>query len=163
MKSELATWSPFRDLHSFRRDMDELLTRVFGDWERAGTPWFPMSEGYSPRVESYRDGNTFLIKADLPGVDPKEVEITVENNQLILKGERKTQQEQKESGYLSREVHYGSFVRTFPLPEGVNAEEVQARYHNGVLEVSIPLPASMATRKVPVQIEGGEERKQIAA
>jgi HSP20 family protein len=61
-----------------------------------------------------------------------------------------------------REVRYGSFVRTFPLPEGVQADEIQARYHNGVLDIAIPLPVSMQGKKVPVEI-GGEERKQSAA
>jgi HSP20 family protein len=163
MMRELSTWSPFQSLSSFRRDMDELFNRFFGDWERAGTPWAPMSQGYAPRVESYVDGNTLLIKADLPGIEPQDVELTVEGNQLTLKGERKAHHERQDSHYLQQEVHYGSFVRTFPLPQGVKAEEVHATYRNGVLEVAIPLPAEMVGKKVPVQIEGGEERKRIAA
>jgi HSP20 family protein len=166
MMRELTTWSPFQSLSSFRRDMDELFSRFFGDWERGGAAWAPLSAGYSPQIESYVDGNTLLIRADLPGVEPKDVEITVEGNQLTLKGERKVSQEQKEhqegAHCLHSEVRYGSFVRTFALPEGVKADAVQARYHNGVLEVSIPLPAAMATKKVPIQIQG-EGRKQLAA
>jgi HSP20 family protein len=118
---ELITWqNPFSLLDPFRRDMDELFHRVFGDWERAGTPWAPM--GYVPQVESYTEGNTLHLKADLPGIDPQAVEITVEGTQLTLKGERKAEQEAKDGAY--REVRYGSFVRTFPLPEGVKADEI---------------------------------------
>ncbi len=114
---ELTTWQhPFGLLSSFRRDVDELFNRFFGDGERAGTQWAPL--GYSPQVESYTEGNTLHIKADLPGIDPNAVEITVEGNQLTLKGERKMEHEAKEGAY--REVRYGSFVRTFPLPAGVS-------------------------------------------
>jgi HSP20 family protein len=142
--------------------MDDLFNRFFGDWERAGTPWAPMSAGYYPRIESYVDGNTLHIKADLPGVEPKDVEIAVEGNLLTLKGERKAQQEMKEDNYLRQEVQYGSFVRTVTLPEGVKADDVHATYHNGVLDVTIPLPDSLVAKKVPIQIEG-EAPKQIAA
>jgi HSP20 family protein len=142
--------------------MDDLFNRFFGDWERAGTPWAPMSAGYYPRIESYVDGNTLHIKADLPGVEPKDVEIAVEGNLLTLKGERKAQQEMKEDNYLRQEVQYGSFVRTVTLPEGVKADDVHATYHNGVLDVTIPLPDSLVAKKVPIQIES-EAPKQIAA
>ena len=157
---ELTPWQhPFGLLSSFRRDMDELFSRFFGDWERGGTAWAPM--GYVPQVESYTEGNTLHIKADLPGIEPNAVEITVEGNQLTLKGERKVEHEAQEGAY--REVRYGSFVRTFPLPAGVKAEAVQAHYRNGVLDIAIPLPASLQSKKVPVEIAGGEARKQIAS
>jgi HSP20 family protein len=163
---ELTLWqSPFSLLNSFRREMDELFNRVFGDWERAwtGTPWAPMlSTGYVPRIESCVQDNTLLIRADLPGVDPKDVEVTVEGNQLTIKGERKAQHEAKDGNYFHREVSYGSFARTFTIPEDVKVDDVHATYRNGVLELSIPLPASMVARKIPVEI-GSEEHKQLAA
>jgi HSP20 family protein len=163
MKGQLAPWrNPFSLLDSFRRDMDDIFNRFYSDWERSGTSWVPVSLGYYPQVESYIDGNTLHVKADLPGVDPKNVEITVEGTLLTLKGERKGQQETSEGNYLRQEVQYGSFVRTLPLPEGVKAEDVQAVYHNGVLDVTIPLPPSMGNKKVPIQIEG-EAPKQITA
>jgi len=118
--------------------------------------------GYVPQIDSYLDGNTVCIKADLPGVDPKEVELTVKDNQLTLKGERKEEQEQKNGNRLYQEIRYGAFARTFPLPEGVKAEELQARYHNGVLEITVPLPAAQMPKKVLVQI-AGEERQSIAS
>jgi HSP20 family protein len=160
---ELTTWqNPFGLLSSFRRDMDELFTRFFGDWERAGTPWAPMSASYVPQIESCVKDNTLLLKADLPGIDPKEVELTVEGNQLTIKGERKAEREGQDGNYFHREVRYGSFVRTFTIPEGVKAEDVHAVYRNGVLELSIPLPASMVAKRIPIEF-GGEGRKQLAA
>jgi len=121
-----------------------------------------MSAGYAPRIESYVEGNILHVKADLPGVGPQDVEITVEGTELTLKGERKAQQERKEDSPLRQEVQYGSFVRTVTLPEGVKADEVHATYHNGVLDVTIPLPDALVTKKVPIQIES-EAPKQIAA
>ena len=162
MMKALSTWHiPFRSLNT-SRDIDELFSLFLGDWERAGMPGRPVPTGYVPQSESYLDGNTFYIKADLPGIDPKEVELTVKNNQLTLTGERKAAQEQKNGNRLQQEVRYGAFARTFTLPEGVTAEKVQARYHNGVLEVTVPLPAAKLPKKVPVQIEG-EERQAIAS
>jgi hypothetical protein len=94
------------------------------------------------------------IKADLPGIDPRDVEITVEGTQLTLKGERKAEHEGHESNYFHREVRYGGFVRTFTIPEGVKAEDVQATYRNGVLELSVPLPGAMLPKKVNIAVEG---------
>lgn len=163
MMRELTPWqNPFSALTSLRRDMDELFTRFFGNWEQTGTPWALMSGEYTPRIESYVEGHTLHIKADLPGVDPKEVEIAVEGNQLTLRGERKAQQEVKEDNYLRQEVQYGSFARTVLLPQGVKADNIHATYHNGVLDVTIPLPDSLVAKKVPIQIEG-EAPKQIPA
>lgn len=163
MMRELSTWrSPHTFLSSFRRDMDELFNRFFDGWEQQGISESPGSAGYFPQIESYIDGSTLFIKADLPGVDPEDVEISVENNRLTMKGERKAQHEVKNGDYVHQEVRYGSFVRTFMLPEGVNADEVNARYHKGVLEISMPLPASMEAKKVRIEIPA-EARKQIAA
>jgi HSP20 family protein len=163
---EVMSWqNPFNRLSSVRREMDDFFTQVFGDWERAGTRWTPlMSGGYVPQMESYVRDNTLYLKADLPGIEPKEVELTVQDNQLTLKGERKAEHEDKKGNYFQREVRYGSFARTFTLPEGVKAEDVQASYRNGVLEVSIPLPAERLPKKV--LIESGnqaEGREQIGA
>ena len=159
---ELITWSPFRSLGSLRRDMDDLFNRFFSDWERDFSPWFRPTDGDYLPVESYVDGNTLIIKADLPGVDAKDIQVSVEGNQLTIKGERKARQEHKQGDYFHQEVRYGSFARTMALPEGVNANEMKARYHNGVLEISMPAPASMASKKVPIEVSG-ETPKQITA
>jgi HSP20 family protein len=102
------------------------------------------------------------VKADLPGIDPKDVEVMVEGNQLTLRGQRKAEHEGSEDGYLHREVQYGSFIRSFTIPEGVQAEDIQAKYHNGVLELAVPLPAEMLPKKVNIVIEGQtNEQKQL--
>jgi HSP20 family protein len=152
--------SPLARLSSLPREMDDFFTQAFGDWERAGTLWASLR--YYPQVESYTEGNTLHLKADLPGIDPKAVEITVEGTQLTLKGERKAEHAAQDGTY--REVRYGSFARTFTLPTGVKAEDVQASYRNGVLELAIPLPAERLPKKVPIAVESpAEGREQIGA
>jgi HSP20 family protein len=84
----------------------------------------------------------------------------VEGNRLTLRGQRKAEHEGSENGYLHREVQYGSFVRSFPIPDGMQAEDIQAKYHNGVLELSIPLPAEMLPKKMTIAIEGQANGQQ---
>ena len=162
MMNRLSTWPlPFRILNT-SRDLDEMFSRFLGDWEQDRMPRHAVPTEYVPQIASYVDGNSICIRADLPGVDPQEVELTVKENQLTLKGERKAEQEQQNGNRLAQEVQYGAFARTFTLPEGVTAEGLHARYHNGVLEVTVPLPAAKLAKKVPVQIKG-EEQSAIAS
>ena len=139
-----------------------MFSHFLGDWEQGRIPRHATPAVYVPQIASYVDGNSLCIRADLPGVDPQEVELLVEDNQLTLKGERKAEQEQQNGNRLAQEVQYGAFARTFTLPEGVTAEGLHARYHNGVLEVTVPLPAAKLAKKVPVQIKG-EEPQAIAS
>lgn len=103
------------------------------------------------------------MRLDLPGVDPKDVEVSVVDDTLVIRGERKTAQELKEKEYQYRETAYGRFERRLGLPKGVDRDKVSASYKNGVLEVSIPLPAQLANKTIPIQIEEGQSRKLAAA
>jgi HSP20 family protein len=163
MMTALSTWQiPFRRFNT-PREMEEFFSSLLGDWQPAGRPDRSGPSGYVPQSESYLDETAFHIKADLPGIDPHDIELTVNDNQLILKGERKATQEQPNGNRLQREVRYGAFARTFRLPEGVKAEEVQARYHNGVLEITVPLPTAKLAKKVAVQIEGAERQANASS
>src|ERR1044071_1133634 len=123
MFGELMRWNPLEELSSWHRDIDELFGRVVGRQETStvGT--------WAPRVEAYRKDNEYVVRLDLPGVDPKEVEIQAEGNVLTIKGERKT--ETKEADY--QETFYGKFERSLNLPQGVEADKISAQYHHGVL------------------------------
>jgi HSP20 family protein len=94
---------------------------------------------------------------DVPGVDPKDIEVSLTGNTLTITGDRKAESEGAEGGY--RETFYGRFERTVTVPAGIDADRIQARYANGVLELTLPLPAALQPRKVPVQIE---EQKKAA-
>ena len=127
MMNRLSTWPlPFRILNT-SRDLDEMFSRFLGDWEQDRMPRHAVPTEYVPQIASYVDGNSICIRADLPGVDPQEVELTVKENQLTLKGERKAEQEQQNGNRLSQEVQYGAFARTFTLPEGYLAPAGAAR------------------------------------
>jgi HSP20 family protein len=143
--------------------MEALFNRVFDGWEWSGTFETPLRTGYFPATESSVDGKTLHIRVDLPGVDPKNVEIVVEGRQLTLRGERKAEQETQNGDYFHREVRYGRFARTFRLPEGVKAEDVHAAYRHGVVEISVPLPESLVAKQISIQTGRKEEPQQLAA
>jgi HSP20 family protein len=136
----------------FRR-MAEDMDRMFQDlsWEReAGN-----SGGWSPAVEvTQRDGK-FNVNVELAGLEPKDVKVEVDNDALVIQGERKSESEDKTGGVQRTERQYGYFYRSIPLPEGANVEQAQAKFHNGVLEVTIPASEQQSSRKsIPVQAEG---------
>jgi HSP20 family protein len=152
---ELTPWqTPLRALTEMQQEMNQLFSRFFGEGEQAGNRRVSPSESYVPRIESVVRDNTLCVKADLPGIDPKDVEVEVEGNRLTVHGQRKAEHEGSEAGYVHREVQYGSFIRSFTIPDGVKAEDIHAKYQNGVLELSIPLPAKMLPKKVNIATEG---------
>ena len=132
-------WSPTRQFHFH---VDDLFEGFFGGAtdEAAQRPsWLPAAEG---RME---DG-TYVIQLALPGVDPKDVEVSLMDNVLTVKGERKADPDSAGKDYFVREVAYGAFERRFALPEGVDAAHVEAKDANGMLEVRVPAPS--ATRRM---------------
>ncbi len=151
MANEPPAWSPFRELDRFKRDFDDLFDRFLGGRLARQSP------GHGPALESYVDSGKLIVRADLPGIDPKDVEITATGDQLTIRGKREQQREEKSRDFIHREVAYGSFERTLKLPGGVNPDEIKASYNNGVLELTVPLPEQSRTRKVPIQSAGAVE------
>jgi HSP20 family protein len=151
MANDPQAWSPFRELDRFRRDFDDLFDRFLGGrFSRE-----PRSS--APSLESYVEDGKLVVRADLPGIDPKDVEITVAGDQLTIRGKRERSGEQKSGAFIHREVSYGSFERTIKLPAGVSHEDIKASYSNGVLELSALLPGQSKSRKVPIQVEGASQ------
>ena len=136
--------SMFRGLEGLHRDLDELFDGVFGNREVAATA------DWAPRVDTYLKDDALHVRADLPGIDPKDVDISVEDDVLTIRGERKAEKE--EASY--REVTYGRFERRIRVPSGTDLDKITAKYTNGVLEVSVPLPKPV-TRKVAVNVANG--------
>ncbi len=148
MAREVQAWSPFREMDRFRRDFDDLLNRFLG----GRAPREP-DAGLAPALESFVEGNKLTIRADLPGVDPKDVEITVTGDELRIRGKRERTTEEKTKDFLHREVSYGSFERMVRLPEGVKGDDIKAAYRNGVLELTASIPEQSRSRKVPIEVE----------
>lgn len=153
MANNLPGGSLFREMDNFRRSLDEMFDQFAKDWTRTGSI-LPMT---GPAIESWIEDGNLIVRADLPGVDPKDVEVTASGETLTLKGKRETKMEKSGRDYFHREVSYGSFERSISLPKGVKAEEIKATYKNGVLELTIPVPKELSPRKVPVMIESAKQ------
>jgi HSP20 family protein len=131
--------------------MSDLFEHFFRPWERERSLWG--TEGWAPAIESKVDNGNVIVKADLPGIDPKEVSISVLGNQLTIERERKHEEKKEEKDYFYREVSYCKFSRTIPLPEGVEADKVKASYKNGVLEITLPAPKQLTSKRVQIEVK----------
>jgi HSP20 family protein len=152
---DLTPWRPMRELETIQRRMEELFERLsgrfFGPGERERSVWG--TEDLIPALESHVDKDTLIVKADLPGIDPKEVSISVTGNQLTIEGERKREEKKEEKDYFYQEVAYGKFSRTMTLPEGVEADKVKASCKNGVLEITMPAPKQLTGKKIQIEAQ----------
>ena len=134
----------------------DVFDRIFEDWTRLmpfRRPWMfgrDLMGDDVIRVDEFREGKDLVIRADLPGIDPeKDVELTVADGLLQIRAERREEEQKEQKGYRRRELRYGSFSRSLPLPSGVKESDVTASYQNGILEIRIPAPKESATR-VPI-------------
>jgi HSP20 family protein len=146
-------------MFQLRRDIDDLIGRAFGDAWNEGSATQP-AEGlaWTPAVEGLVEDGHIVIRMALPGVDPKNVEVSLEQNELAIKGQRKRESQAKSEHYFAREVVYGRFERRFTLPEGVDPGKVYARFSNGMLEVKVPSPVAAAPRKVDIEVQGDSQQ-----
>lgn len=148
---EFNCWDPFRDFASLADQFD----RLFGD-SLLRFPRFPSelaASAWLPAVDVTETDNDIVLRADLPGVDPKEVDIQVENDTLTLRGERRQEKDIKGDGYRRMERSHGTFLRSFTLPNTVDAEKIQAEYRNGVLELTLPKRAEAKPKQIKVSVK----------
>jgi HSP20 family protein len=162
MANALQQWEPAREVENVRRDFDEFFGRFFGARPR----WMQRFSGImeEPRIESYVEKDNLIVRAEMPGVDPKDVEVTVSGNMLTIRGSREERHEKKDRDFLQQEITYGRIERSLALPPGTTGEGIKAAYRNGILELTVPIPKELSTRKIPVQVEhngsGSAEAKQ---
>ena len=145
----LTRWAPFQGLFDMQRDMDLLTRRLWGPGESRKT-WVPAVDVF------HREGD-LVIRAELPGVDPeKDVEITLRDGLLTIRGERRHEERTSENGISRFESARGSFERSVVLPQGVKEDGITAAYENGILEVVVPGMAELTGEKrIPVQAGTG--------
>ena len=151
-------WDPFKDLGSLQRELDGLLRETFGGGlTEAGTAGTTLS----PVINTFTKDHVFHLQAELPGVAKDDLDISIEENMLTIKGERKETTEKEERDYMLKESRYGSFVRRMTLPEGVNTDKIHATCDDGILEITMPIEKkAVSSRKVLVEgKEGKKERK----
>ena len=153
MANMILRWDPFRDLATPHDRVD----RLFEDSLRGlrGSQWEEALEGtaWAPAVDILEKDNEVVLRADLPGLDPKDVEIQVQNGTLTLRGERKFESDVKEDNFRRVERVHGSFVRSFSLPQSVDPEKVEAEYKNGVLEVKLPKRPEAKPKQIKVAVK----------
>jgi HSP20 family protein len=176
--------NPFGFAQAMSREMD----RLFGGYDAGAAPGGALQGGalqggalqrgaqpgargpahWAPQMELFQRGNELVVRADLPGLTPDDVEIEIDDGVLTISGERRQTAEDRQEGFYRSERSYGSFSRSIPLPEGVDEDAVGARFDHGVLEVTVPMPQSQRSRGRRVQIQsgaapGGEPRRPADA
>jgi HSP20 family protein len=157
----LVRWSPWQGLYEIQRDMDQLMTRLFGP-NTASLSSFGR-HNWVPAVDVFTRDKDLVVRAELPGIDPeKDVDISFQDGVLTIRGERRQEHQKEEGGTYRSEFSYGSFERSVMLPEGVQEKDIQATYENGILEVVVPKAAELtAPKRIPVQVGSG--RKALSA
>lgn len=163
----LAPTRSARDPFSLLRQMTSELDRAFDDWPSFRFPSFGQvateSIAWSPKIDVFEKDNRLVTRVDLPGMKKDDVSVEVTDGHLTLSGERKRETEEKRDDFYRSEREYGSFYRAVPLPEGVKLEDVKATFSDGVLEVSVPLPARPKPNVRKVQIEEPQKAAKSAA
>jgi HSP20 family protein len=143
----LTRWEPFRGATSLQEQVNRLFNDVF---ERQGEE--SSLTAWAPAVDIYETEHELVVKADLPEVDPKDLDIRVENNILTIRGERKFEKKVSEENYLRVERAYGSFARSFTLASTVNSDAIKAEYQNGVLTLTIPKKEEAKPKQIKVNV-----------
>jgi HSP20 family protein len=157
-----------RDPFALLRQMTSELDRAFEDWPSLRWPSIgrfaiPESAAWSPKIDVFERDNRLVTRVDLPGMKKEDVSVEVTDGHLALSGERKRETEEKKDNFYRSEREYGSFYRVVPLPDGVKLEDVKATFSDGVLEVSVPLPARAEANVRKVQIEEPKKTAKSAA
>jgi len=152
--SSLVRWEPFGNVRVLHRHMDRLFGDFFGPRVLA---WEPAELGFA--LDVYENDDALVVKAALPGVRPDEVDISVIGDVLTVKGETKSEQETKDENYHRRELRYGAFARSVPLPTRVDHEKAEATFENGILIVTLPKAEEVKPKSIKIAAHGVIEGK----
>ncbi len=140
-------FDPFRDITTLRDEMNRLFTRSLGEDSSPGSAW-------TPAVDIFDTAGAIVLKAELPGLPPDDIDIEIDDNVLTLTGERRFDEKVEEGRYYRVERAYGSFRRSVTLPQGVMADEITATFEHGVLTVRVPKAEEVKPRKIAVAANG---------
>ena len=147
----ITRFEPFRDLLNLQNQ----VSRVFQDFNR-GSDELLTSGTFVPPVDIYEDEHSITLKLEIPGINEKDIDIKLENNTLTVRGERSFEKEEKEENFHRIERRYGSFARSFTLPNTVDPENVEASYENGVLRVKLAKRAEAKPKQIKVSVGGSK-------
>jgi HSP20 family protein len=145
-------WDPFRELSTLQNRVNGL----FQDYGRGSQDELTTTGSFVPAVDVYEDEHNIILKLEVPGVSQEDVDVRLENNTLTVRGERKFEKEEKEENFHRIERRYGSFARSFALPNTIDTENVHASYENGVLKIELSKRAEAKPKQIKVNISGGK-------
>ena len=155
-----ATQNPFAMMRQLSREMDQLMDSFFergfgsllGEAGSRGDDWESRTL-WTPRIDVQQRNEAVIVRADLPGVRKEDVQVEVEDDALIISGQRREEREEggDDQGYRLVERSYGSFYRSVPLPQGTNPDEIEATMRDGVLTVTLPVPEAARPRRITIQ------------
>lgn len=156
----ITRWDPFRDVLS----LQNRLNSIFQDYNRGeGTGESMTTASFVPPVDVYEDDHRIVLKLEIPGMKLEDLDIQLENNNLTVRGERKFESEEKEENFHRIERRYGSFYRSFTIPNTVNPDSVKADYDAGVLRIQLEKRAEAKPKQIKVQVGQGQSPKQVEA
>ena len=144
----LVRWNPWRGMSTVHNPLHRLFDDPF-----LSTAWFDSESGlrgWKPAVDIYEEDSKIILKAELPGVDKNDIDVDVKDRVLTLKGERSYENEVKEDRYHRKEQAYGSFHRSFTLPDDVDSAKIKADYKDGILKIEIPKPEERKPKKITI-------------
>ena len=147
----IVRYEPWHVINRLHQTLDQVFNNQFSN-DALSAPEASSSPSVSwvPRVDIHEEKDRFVVLADVPGVDPKDIDITAENGVLTVRGERRAEKRETENGYERVERVSGAFLRRFTLPEGANTESIKAKQTNGVLEVTIPKTPAVQPRRISI-------------
>jgi HSP20 family protein len=148
----LVRWEPAREISSLQSDINRLFNSFF---DTPGGGNGGTLRRWIPPMDLVETEDSFVLKADLPGLTESDLNLEVEDNVLTISGERKAEHESRERGWYRVERAFGSFSRSLTLPDGVDADAISARFDRGVLEVRVPKPEERKPRRVQIQASAG--------
>src|ERR687895_671955 len=152
----LRRWEPFRELRQMQENMDR-LRRNFGHGEgEAGNV-----ENWAIPLDVVQEGDNIVVKASVPGVNPEDIDVSIENDVLIIRGQTKEEHERQEGNYLMRERRSGSFYRALRLPDTLDSDQAQPHYENGVLSITFPRLESKRAKRLPITRGQGSQGQII--
>ncbi|HEX4998306.1 MAG TPA: Hsp20/alpha crystallin family protein [Terriglobia bacterium] len=143
----ISRWDPFRDLNTLQGRMNRLFEDAGRGW---GSDEPAATTSWSPSVDIYETENEIMVKAELPGIDRKDIVLNLENNVLTLKGERKFEKETKQDNYHRIERSYGTFSRAFSIPTTVDDDKIRADYKDGVLTIALPKKDQVKLKQIKI-------------
>ncbi len=150
----LTRWDPFRELSTLQREMN----RLFQDYSVGRGDEELSASSFVPPVDIYEDEHSVILKMEVPGIEQKDLDIRVENNTLTVRGERKFEKDEKEENFHRIERRYGSFMRSFSLPQTVDTENINADYDNGVLKIRLAKREETKPKQIKVNVGQGEQK-----